>query len=248
MDDEEYLLPVIATQEEQFRKLDTVPIVSVPLILSVALEITGIIFVSVWPEEQNKCDTYFIYLYLHCAYWLILMLVDYAVKAKHHKLRISGYLEFYQLTYQQIRAPLFIASLWNTCYLLLAVVLHHTHKMNYEQYCRASEWFTPLNYIVLLTTLEMTMIVPIYVHYIRRVSRFNRLHPPPDVAKEDWLLPFTRDTYAGSNEVGYYHRGSILEELLEKQADLIRYLKDHNARLSHTILALAHPRIFNVEA
>lgn len=244
MDDEEYLQPVLTSQEEEhFRKLDTVPIASVPLVLGVCLEITGIIFVSVWPEEKSKCDTYFIYLYLHCAYWLIIMLVDHLLKARHHKLRIYGYLEFYQSTYQQIRAPLFIASLWITCYLLLAVILHHTHKVNYELYCRASEWLTPLNYILLLTTLELLIIIPVYVNYIKKVMRFNRYRPPPDVTREEWLSSFTQESYAGSNDVvGYQQRGSNLEELLEKQADLIRYLRDHNIKLSHRMMLLAIQR------
>jgi len=130
------------------------------------LEIVGIIFVCLWPEEQNKCDTYFVYLYLHCVYWLIILLTDHIVKVKHHKLRTNGYLDFYQMTYQSIRAPLFVASLWNTCYMFLAVILHHTHKVDYEQYCRASEWFTPFNYIFLLSTLELAITVPIYGAYI----------------------------------------------------------------------------------
>lgn len=139
-----------------------------------SLEITGIIFISLWPEEKNKCDTYFIYLYLHCAYWLIIMLTDHLVRAKHHKLRIYGYLEFYQSTYQHIRTPLFIASLWITCYLLLAVILHHTHKVNYEEYCRSSEWFTPLNYIFLLTTLELMIIIPVYINYISKYTKISK--------------------------------------------------------------------------
>ncbi|XP_031825663.1 transmembrane protein 192 isoform X2 [Nomia melanderi] len=240
MDDEECFQPVLSSQEEdEFKTLDTVPIVSVPLVFGVCLEIAGIIFVCVWPEERNKCDTYFIYLYLHCAYWLIIMMTDHFVKAKHHNLRIYGYLDFYQSTYQHIRTPLFIASLWIVCYLMLAVILHHTHKMNYEQYCRASEWFTPLNYIVFLTTLELLIIVPVYVNYIKRVLKFNKVRPPPDVTREEWLSSFTQDTYAGSGEVGYHHTGSNLEELLEKQADLIRYLRDHNVKLSHRMMMLA---------
>lgn len=244
MDEEEYLQPELSSLEvEYFQKLDTVPIASVPLVLGVCLEITGIIFVSVWPEEINKCDTYFIYLYLHCAYWMIIMLVDHLLKTRHHNLRVFGYLDFYQSTYQQIRAPLFIASLWITCYLLLAVILHHTHKVNYEQYCRASEWFTPLNYILLLTTLELLIIVPVYVNYIKRVMRFNRHRPPPDVIREEWLSSFTQESYAGSNDViGYHHSGSNLEELLEKQADLIRFLRDHNVNLSRRLMWLTVQR------
>ncbi|XP_053985360.1 transmembrane protein 192 isoform X1 [Hylaeus volcanicus] len=240
MDDEEYLQPVLTSQEEeQFQKLDTVPIVSIPLIFGVSLEIIGIVFASVWPEEKNKCDTYFIYLYLHCFYWLVVMITDHLVKAKHHMLRIHGYLDFYQSTYQHIRIPLFIASLWNVCYLLLAVILHHTHKVDYEAYCRSSEWLTPLNYLILLTSMELTIIVPAYVHYIKKVLRFNRLRPPPDVTREEWLSSFTQDTYAGSGEVGYRPRESNLEELIEKQADLIRYLRDYNVQLSHRMITMA---------
>ncbi|XP_076657163.1 transmembrane protein 192 isoform X2 [Halictus rubicundus] len=243
MDDEECFQQVLTSEEEEdFQRLETVPIVSVPLILGVCLEIAGIVFVCVWPEEQNKCDTYFVYLYLHCAYWLIVMLTDHLVKKKHHNLRIYGYLDFYQSTYQNIRTPLFIASLWVTCYLLLAIVLHHTHKVNYEQYCRESEWFTPLNYIVLLTTLELMIIVPVYVHYIKKVLKFNRLRPAPDVTREEWLSSFNHDSYAGREEVGYHPRGSNLEELLEKQADLIRYLLDYNVTLSHKMMLLAIKR------
>lgn len=240
MDDAERFLPTFdqAMLDESigFRKLETVPIVSVTLILGICLEITGIVFVCVWPEQQNKCDTYFVYLYLHCAYWLIVMVTDHLVKKKHHSLRVYGYLDFYQSTYQNIRTPLFITSLWVTCYLLLAIVLHHTHKANYEQYCRASEWFTPLNYILFLTTLELMIIVPVYVHYIKKVRKFNRLHPPPDVIREEWMSSFNHDSYGG---LGSDPTRSNMEELLEKQADLIRYLLDYNVTLSHRMMLLA---------
>lgn len=75
-----------------------------------------------------------------------------------------------------------------------------------------------------------------------RVRRFNRAKPPPDVTREEWLTSFTQDSYAGSTEVGYQQRGSNLAELLEKQADLIRYLRDHNVKLSHRMMLLASQR------
>lgn len=243
MEEEQSFQPILSSQEEDnFQQLNTVPIVSMSLLLGISLEITGIMFVSVWPEEQNKCDTYFIYLYLHCAYWLIVMVTDHVVKARHHKLRIDGYLDFYQITYRLIRIPLFITSLWNTCYLLLAVILHHTHKIDYERYCKTSEWFTPLNYIFVLTNLELVIIVPAYINYIKRVMRFNQLRPLPDVTRDEWLSSFTQDSYSGMGEIGYHERGTNMEELLEKQADLIRYLRDHNINLSHRIMLLASQR------
>ncbi|XP_057337987.1 transmembrane protein 192 [Microplitis mediator] len=243
MDDEECLQPVLSSQEEEnFQKLDTAIFASVPLVFGVIIEIIGIVFISVWPEEHNKCNTYFIFLYLHCAYWFVIMITDYIIKSRHHSLRICGYLDFYQSTYQHIRTPLFVSSLWNTIYLFLAAILHHTHKINYEDYCRSSEWFTPVNYILMLTTLELMIIVPVYINYIKRVRRFNRIQPPPDVTREEWLSSFTQDSFAGNTEVGYHERGSNLLELLEKQADLIRYLRDHNVKLSHRMMLLASQR------
>lgn len=243
MDDEEYLQPVISSEEQDsFQKLETIPIVAVPLIFSVALEISGIIFVSLWPHEIDKCETYFVFLYLHCAYWIIIMVADHFIKARHHNLRISGYLDFYQSTYQHIRTPLFIVSLWNTFYLFLAVVLHQIHKADYETYCKSSELFTPLNYILLFTTIEVFIIVPTYVNYVKRVHRFNNLKPPPDVTQEEWLTSFNQDSYAGGSGIGFHQRGSNVTELLEKQADLIRYLRDHNVKLSHRMMLLASQR------
>lgn len=134
--------------------------------LQISIEITGIVFLCFWPEGKNKCNSYFVLLYLHCAFWLIALITDHLVKARHHNLRIYGYLDFYQSTYQHIRTPLFIISLWNTTFLLLAVILHHTHEVNYEEYCRMYKWFSPINYIMLLTTLELTIIFPVYVNYI----------------------------------------------------------------------------------
>lgn len=84
--------------------------------------------------------------------------------------------------------------------------------------------------------------MPIFVSHIEKVMRFNRLRPPPDVTRDEWLSPFTQDSYSGMGEIGYRQRGRNLEELLEKQADLIRYLRDHNVKLSHRIMLLASQR------
>ncbi|EGI66827.1 Transmembrane protein 192 [Acromyrmex echinatior] len=74
---------------------------------------------------------------------------------------------------------------------------------------------------------------------VERVMKLNRLRPPPDVTRDEWLSPFTQDSYSGMGEIGYRQKGRNLEELLEKQADMIRYLKDHNVKLSHRIMLLA---------
>ncbi|XP_011644921.1 transmembrane protein 192 [Pogonomyrmex barbatus] len=243
MENEECFEPILSSEEEDnFQKLNTIPIVLIPWFFGVCILICGITFISLWSEEWYKCETYFIYLYFHCAYWLIVMTIDHVIKIKHHNLRINGYLEFYQSTYQLIRMPLFITSLWNTCYLFLVVILHHTHKDDYEQYCRTSKWIAPISYICFLSTLELVIVLAIYTSYMEKVMKFNQLRPPPDVTRDEWLSPFTQDSYSGMGEVGYRQRGRNLEELLEKQTDMIRYLKDHNVKLCHRIMLLTSQR------
>ncbi|XP_012273784.1 transmembrane protein 192 isoform X2 [Orussus abietinus] len=240
MDEGEGFEPVWSSEDqESFQKLNTVPIAIIPLVMGISLEITGIVL-ALCMEEQSKCDTYFILLYLHCVYWLVVMLADHALKSKHNTLRMAGYLDFYQSTYRHIRIPFFIVSLWNTTYLLLAAIFHHTHKTDYDMYCRSSKWITPVNYVLVFTSLELiTIIVPVYIYYIKRVVRFNRMRLPPDVMCEEWLTSCTQDSYTGSGEVGYRPRGSNVNELLEKQADLIRYLKGHNDVLSAQMMLLS---------
>lgn len=257
----------------------------------IALEITGIVFVCIWPEEENKCDTYFIFLYLHCLYWLIVIMCDgLYLRGIHESLRTLGYFEFYNSTDMLVKSPTFITSLWNTAFLLIAVILHHTHKWDYESYCRRSEWLTPINYILILTTVELTILIPVYVNYIskyrtkiqkreknlsnnkmwykfdeivqsmniygplewtrvgklirivhfaERVRSFIKTKPDPDVVREEWVAPCIQESY---DEVGLNESESNLFELLERQANLIRYLKDHNIALSQQIIHLASQR------
>lgn len=82
----------------------------------------------------------------------------------------------------------------------------------------------------------------IYFPFSERVHRFNYLKPPPDVTQEEWLTSFNQDSYAGGSGIGFHQRGSNVTELLEKQADLIRYLRDHNVNLSHRMMLLASQR------
>lgn len=86
------------------------------------------------------------------------------------------------------------------------------------------------------------ILIILFIYTSERVRRFNRLQPQPDVMQEEWLSSFAHDSYAGNNEVGYHERGSNLCELLEKQSDLIRYLRDHNVKLSHRMMLLVSER------
>jgi len=87
--------------------------------------------------------------------------------------------------------------------------------------------------------------------------RFNRVQPPPDVQREEWLASVIDDTVFKKGEVGFRYapvfyiwrsefKNKICRErtdqtalLLEQQADLIRYLKEHNAHLGQKLVQLS---------
>ncbi|XP_013876149.1 transmembrane protein 192 isoform X3 [Austrofundulus limnaeus] len=68
-----------------------------------------------------------------------------------------------------------------------------------------------------------------------KVVQFNKERAAPDVSQED--LSHTNSVTASPAETGF--RGPTnLEEVVEKQADLIEYLKQHNTLLSKRLLNL----------
>lgn len=68
-----------------------------------------------------------------------------------------------------------------------------------------------------------------------KVMKFNRERAAPDVSQEEHLHNFSIASL--QTETGF-REGSRLEELVEKQADLIEYLKQHNTLLSKRLLNL----------
>jgi TMEM192 family len=93
-----------------------------------------------------------------------------------------------------------------------------------------------------------------------RVTRFNKVQPPPDVQREEWLASVIDDSLFKKGDVGFRYFFNCLKMkifankfkcllyrertdqttlLLEQQADLIRYLKEHNAHLGQKLVELS---------
>jgi len=65
---------------------------------------------------------------------------------------------------------------------------------------------------------------------LRQVWKFNSAKSAPDVLRDD-LMSSTLDF--GPNSLG-----PLDEEIYERQADMIRYYREHNAMLRKTVLEL----------
>lgn len=153
--------------------------------------------------------------------WAVVLLFTVCVKYHHRQARSRGYLQFYRQTHEVIHLPLVLHSAGNT--LLLWLV--------------AAKLPEDLRTYLVLTVLGVELLVslPCLTYYTVKVVQFNRERAPPDVSQEEHLHNFSVTSVP--TETGF-REGSNLAEVVDKQADLIEYLKQHNTLLSRRLLNL----------
>ncbi|PSN35193.1 hypothetical protein C0J52_22964 [Blattella germanica] len=115
--------------------------------------------------------------------------------------------------------PFYIVSFWNTVLLILSTIFHHLYD-DFKQQCLATG-MKPVYHLCIVIGVEVLILIVVMATYIYKVVVFNRSKPPPDVLREEWIEP-----------------GDYVYDLLEKQADLIRYLLDRNSKLSRNIMRI----------
>lgn len=167
-----------------------------------------------------------------CVYTIfnLFQLFDYIVKYHHDQLRLHGYHDFYRATQTHKSIPLTIVSLWNTAILAVAAGIQHFYGVGFFEKCVES-YFSPVVYIAGFTVAETLIFFVVHGTYINQVTKFNNNRMPPDALHGI-------NTVTGS--VGLMQRGADVTELLEKQADLIQYLQDHNAKLNQKLMQMSN--------
>ncbi|XP_003972519.1 transmembrane protein 192 [Takifugu rubripes] len=147
--------------------------------------------------------------------WVLVLLFTACAQRHHSRARSRGYLRFYRKMQGLKYLPVHVHSAGNV--LLLLVI--------------AARMSPTVHTSMLLSILGLELLVslPCLFYYTVKVIQFNRERAPPDVSQEE-------NPHIPS-ETGF-REGSNLEEVVEKQADLIEYLKQHNTLLSKRLLDL----------
>ncbi|KAI9525506.1 hypothetical protein NQZ68_006054 [Dissostichus eleginoides] len=181
--------------------------------------------------------------------WVLVLLFTGCVQHHHNQARSRGYLHFYRQTQGLKHLPLTVHSAGNV---LLLVVLAVRLSQTVQTYMLLS-----------VLGLELLIAVPCLLYYtdlpahqsrslafkgstsntslssaspeLIQVMRFNRERAAPDVSQEEHSHNYSVTSLP--TETGF-REGSSLEEVVEKQADLIEYLKQHNILLSKRLLNL----------
>ncbi|CAL8331286.1 unnamed protein product [Lota lota] len=154
--------------------------------------------------------------------WVLVLLFAVCVHRHHYHARSRGYLRFYRNTRGLKHLPLAVHSTGNVLLLLV----------------QSSGLTEPVSVymVIVILGIELVVALPCLLIYTVRVARFNRERAVPDVSQEEHCHTY-RDTHL-TTETGF-REGCGLEEVVEKQADLIEYLKQHNTLLSKRLLNLS---------
>lgn len=228
-DRHQLLEPVLTSDSEgNFKPLKTIPAFSIHLLISTIISFIGVILAAGSPPEK-RCNAYFTMLYLRAAFWVITYLFDHYVKHKHEELRLNGYHEFHRATAMHKGVPLHVVSLWNTTILAVQALMQHYYGDEFVKHCTA-QFLSPITYITTFNIVENIILGCINGSYIVRVRNFNKSGQPPDAL-----------TGSSCNEgsLGLLQSRNNASELLEKQADLINFLKDHNLKLNQKLMQLS---------
>ncbi|XP_067847329.1 transmembrane protein 192 [Heptranchias perlo] len=163
--------------------------------------------------------------------WALFALFECYLQAQHSKARNRGYLTLYRSTRHLKRLPLFINSTGNVVLLLIFAILVPIAEME-----------IPVMHLILgVLTVELFFSSVCLIIYTAKIIKFNRMKPCPDIQEEERRHKYPNLTNILS-ETGF-RDGSNLENLVEKQADLIDYLKMHNVQLSKRLLTLISQQV-----
>lgn len=90
-----------------------------------------------------------------------------------------------------------------------------------------------LDLILAILAVELVCSLTCQLIYAVRIRKFNKAKPQPDILEEEKIYAYPSNI---KSETGF-RTVSSLEEIVEKQGDIIVYLKRHNALLSKRLLA-----------
>ncbi|EFX74594.1 hypothetical protein DAPPUDRAFT_226653 [Daphnia pulex] len=236
LEDMRDLLLTSDSPDQLFKPIRTLPIV----IFLLASDVTVLITSFVLPQYYNSLDyqrhpsLYATLLYLQITLWVLTVIADQLITRKHQKSQLSGFLEFNRKIMPCMRAFLITVTSCSILLLITAAVAWDYCPRDKET-CSQFVPLTPAHYVQIILSLQTCILLPVCLAYSVRIHQFNASHPLPDILEGQMVYSLSRSLPA-FEDVGV--RETTDDTLLEKQAEAIHFLKEHNARLSRKILSL----------
>ncbi|XP_022110761.1 transmembrane protein 192-like [Acanthaster planci] len=245
-EDEELLITqnLQAEEEPHFKRCSTLWMVALQVVLITAyLAASAVLPYAIEPcvnrnaTRAEQLEDAFVYLaFSHPVVWLLLLLADRFLQYRHTLLRRHGYLDFTQKTRYLRRTAEFVFSLGNA--FMLTIVLLRYKFMSQVSSVKpvGTASIHGVNYQEMIIGVESIIALFCCARYAMLVYKFNKAELPPDAEQEEQMIAVMQPS-THLPDIGY-RDSQYVEALLERQADMIRYLKHHTEYLSKRILKL----------
>lgn len=208
--------------------LSTIHLAGAHLVLSMSIFVAFVLMAVQYLGQEN-CFAFFIMVYIRGAFWIITCVLDIVITRRHNDLRRHGYHDFYRKQISAFRdAPLIIVTMWNMVLFFMVTIMLQNNGAEFLVHCE-TPYQSPSSYVCIFSGLEAILLIYVHGAYIMKVYHFNSMHALPD-ALRDLEQPFI-------GHLGVSVEGKVAD-LLEKQADLIYYLKQQNTNLQRKLLQL----------
>ncbi|KAK3770720.1 hypothetical protein RRG08_037906 [Elysia crispata] len=196
----------------------------------IALAVSAYVVPELCSLQVCGQDSISLTLYIHGGMWFVLFILDRFLALKHKESRLNGYLDFYRRT-QNIRIiPFQINSCANAIMVILTKLLDNFCDDRLK--CHV---LSKIRYIQILVSVECVLALLVLCIYFAQTVKFNRKQALPDVNQDELVTSFVNSH--SSADLGLRNENYI-DQVMEKQADMIRYLKQHTEALARRNLAL----------
>lgn len=225
---------IVVDTEPSFRRAATAAAIIFQLLcIALLLTLSGVLPQATDAARSSR-DAYSILQYCHSAVWAIMIIIDFYLHREHNILSCSGYIHYYQLTKKLRKANVYIFSTGCAVLAVTAVVV--------DNYCPKRDAclllsLRPVNYLQILLVIEAVFAVPFLFKYLVMTFGFHRNKFRQDAQHDELLLSFMH-SQSTADDIGF-RDGTLLEDIIEKQSDMISHLKKYNAFLSKKILNLS---------
>ncbi|XP_071841483.1 transmembrane protein 192-like [Apostichopus japonicus] len=245
-DDEEVLLVsdvhLVSSGESNSKPIRTVFVAVLQMILIFLFLLIIILFPYVFekflhpddkPEKQLRYGLAVI-VYSQITVFVCLALMERYLHMRHRESLRQGYLEFYRDTQRMKRIPAYTFAAGNAIFLLSLMV---TLDLNWGS---GQSWSgprgLPVYFCQAVGLLECIVASVGSMKYAVKVFKFNKRREQPDVEQEEAVAAAMQPSIH-IPDVGFRDTNYV-DNLLEKQADLIHYLKQHTVYLNNLIVKL----------
>jgi len=227
---------ITSEQSPRFKKVPTLAAAVTQIVLCLAQIILVFLLPSLYDHKHendgHRFGSFSLLIYTHGAHWACFLIIDQFLHYHHHKSRLQGYLEFYVRTKNIRRAPFYILSVGNAVLMIVVMILHDLCDSNTS----CSHTFTKVDYLRGLITLESLVVICLVVSYILILTDHHNKQLPPDVLRDDLTSSIMQNT-SQDDVIGCLEPDQMVE-VLERQAEMIRYLHEHTENLGRKILVL----------